>query len=172
MATNKIYADPGSTFTFEASGGDVGWTPQNTASLYGRISAVWDRGSGAKPARYKWRCTTRWVATPSYGDCLRLYLVTSSASATPAVTDGGYTFGDAQLSTENPLLADCTPIGGVAANSVDQPYCASGIVYIYDRYVAIAAFNASTVSSKALTNTAGDHYLTLTEVPDEIEAAS
>ena len=106
---------------------------QNEGTAKGRISNVWDRGAGSLPSRYLWRCTTRWVATPTLGDCLRLYLATSSASATAALADGGLTFGDAELTTENALLLNCIPLGGVTAEAIDKSFCSSGIIAIHER---------------------------------------
>jgi hypothetical protein len=170
MATNKIYYAPGTVVTFRGSGGDITWTPQNTAADYGRISNVWDRGAGALPARYLWRCTTKWATTPAAGDMLRLYLVTSSASATASLTDGGLTFGDAQLSDEDPLIMNCIPLGGIVAAAIDQAFCSSGLVTIYERYVALACFNGQ--SSETLTNTETDHICTFTPVPDDVQEAA
>jgi hypothetical protein len=99
-----------------------------------------------------------------------LYLVTSSASADASVTDGNLTFGDATLTSENALLLNCKAIGGVVSEAADHAYCASGIVCITERYVALACWNGS--GTKALTNTAGDHVCTFTPIPDDIQAAS
>jgi hypothetical protein len=171
MATNKVYYSPGTVVTFRGTGGgDVLWTMQNAAAATGRISDVWDRGAGALPARYLWRCTTKWSVTPALGDMLRLYLVTSSASATASLTDGGLTFGDAALSDEDPLMMNCVPMGGVVADAVDQAHCASGIVLIYERYAALAGWNST--GSETLTNVVTDHICTFTPIPDDIQAAS
>jgi hypothetical protein len=170
MATNKIYATPGTVTTFRGSGGDVTWAPQNEGAGKGRISNVWDRGAGSKPMRYVWRCSTRWAATPTLGDTLRLYLVTSGDGATAAQTDGGLTPSGGELTSENQLMYDCMLVGAVVSDGVDAIRVASGVVNIYSRYVLIAMWNAA--GSKALTNTEGDHIFTLTEMPDDIQAAS
>ena len=172
MATNKVYLSRLPPITFRGTGGgDVLWTPQNIAYAAGRISSVWDRGAGAAPARHLWRCSTRWAATPALGDSLRLYLITSSAAATPGLADGGWTFGDAGVAAELPLLYTAVPIGAVIVGvAADQPWCNSGIITIYDRYVAIVGWNAS--GTKALTNTVTDHIFTFTPICDDIQAAS
>ena len=171
MATNKIYYTPGSVITFQASGGTVAWTPQNTANNNGRISAVWDRGAGAKPARYYWRLKTRWVATPAVGDYSRAYVITSSAAADATLTDGGIAFGDANVGGEGGLR-NCIYLGTLCSDGVDHGISMSGVTYIYERYVGIAVFNAAGSTGKAFTNTATDHIFTLTEVPDDVEAAT
>jgi hypothetical protein len=112
---------------------------------------------------------TRWVATPASGDSLRFYLITSSESATAAATDGGITFGDADIADEYPYYVDCKFIGAVFYAGNMQT-CSSGTIEIYSRYVAIMGFNGS--ATKALTNTAGDHIFTFTEAPEDIQAAS
>ena len=171
MATNKIYYTPGTIVTFRgAGGGDILWTMQNEGTGKGRISNVWDRGEGSLPARYLWRCTTRWVATPTLGDCLRLYLVTAAAAADATLTDGGLTIGDAELTVEDPLFLNCQPLGGVTAQAIDKSYSSQGIVAIYNRYVALASWNAS--GTKAMTNTVTDHVVTFTPIPDDIQAAT
>ena len=170
MSTNKIYATKGDVVTFSGSGGTILWTPQAIAGGNGRISSVWDRGAGSLPTRYLWRLTTKWATTPTAGESLRMYLVTSSVEETAALTDGGFTFGDATITSETELYNNCQAIGSVIARAAVGPYCSSGIIYIYERYVAIAGWNGS--GSDALTNTVGDHIFTLTPVPDDIQAAS
>jgi hypothetical protein len=170
MATNKIYVTPGTTITFRASGGDVLWTPTSVATAAGRISDVWDRGSGSKPARYLWRIMTKWAATPTSGDNMRLYLVTSSNSTGADQGDGGVTFGDAAVSNENPYVYDCRFIGCVMTQAASYSVSASGICEIFSRYVAIMGWNSS--NAVALSSTADDHIFTFTEIPDDIQAAA
>ena len=163
--------ESGTTVTFRGTGGgDVLWTPQNEALGKGRISAVWDRGAGAHPLRYLWRMRTRWVATAAAGDMMRLYLIQASAAADPSQTDGGFTFGDAELSSEVALYQQTQYLGLVISSGVSQVESSSGGCEIYERYVGIAMWNGS--GTKALTNTVTDHIFTLTELPDEVEAAA
>jgi hypothetical protein len=165
MATQKIYEAPGTPITFRGSGGTVPMTPQNEAAAKGRISNSWDRGAGAQPARYKWRMRTRWVATASSADSLRVYLVTSDG----ANPDGTLSATDAELTSETPLANNCQFLGAVMSAGVSQVEVSSGVCSIHDRYVQIAVWNAST--SKALTNTETDHIFTLIPIPDDIQAA-
>jgi len=171
MATQNIYRSVGATVAFRATGGgDVVWTPQNEGTGKGRISAVWDRGAGNLPQRYKWACCCRWVATPAANDRFSLYLITARAAADAAQTDGALTLGDAELTTEAELLANCFCFGNVIATAVDKLFVASGLVLLYDRYIGIAGWNGS--ATKALTNTATDFICTFTPMPDDIEAAA
>jgi hypothetical protein len=58
----------------------------------------------------------------------------------------------------------------VTAQAIDKSYSSQGIVAIYNRYVALAGWNAST--TKAMTNTVTDHVVTFTPIPDDIQAAT
>ena len=166
MATQKIYETPGSAVAFRGSGGTVTLTPQNEGAGKGRVSNPWDRGAGSQPARYKWRMRTRWAATPAAGDTLRIYLVTSDGTN----PDGTVSATDAELASETSLLNNCQFIGSVVSAGVDQVEVGSGVCMIHDRYVQVAVWNGS--AAKALTNTEADHILTLTPIPDDIQAAS
>lgn len=166
MATQKIYETPGSTVTFRGSGGTITFTPQNEALGKGRISNQWDRGTGAQPARYKWRLRTRWAATPGSGDTLRLYLITSDGTN----PDGTLSSADAELTSETPLSNNCQFLGAVVAAGVDQVEVSSGVCAIHDRYVQVAVWNGS--ANKALTNAEADHVLTLIPIPDNIQAVA
>jgi len=170
MSTQQILALPGTLISFKDTSGDVVWTPADTALGHGRISAVWDRGTGAKPMLYRWEARVKWVATPAAGDEWRLYLVRSSASATAANTDGGLTFGDADLTSETELSTHCKYVGRVVAAAADAAKCTHGGVEIADRYVAVAGWNAS--ATKAIGTTDADMEFTLTPLIDEIQAAS
>lgn len=166
MATQKVYESPGTTVTFRGAGGTITLTPQNEGAGKGRISNAWDRGAGAQPARYKWRLRTRWAATAASGDSVRIYLVTSDG----ANPDGTLSATDAELTNETPLLNNCQFIGAVLSSGVSQVEVSSGVCLIHDRYVQVAVWNGS--AAVALTNTEADHILTLTPIPDDIQAAS
>lgn len=149
----------------------VVWTPQAEGTGKGRLSAVWDRGAGHLPERYRFRCSTRWAATPAAGDSLRLYLPSSEGIATAALADGALTFGDAELTSEVPLVYDCDPLTPYpVAGAVDQLWITSGLARITARYVAMAGWNSS--ATKALTNTATDHWCLFYPADRVIEAAA
>lgn len=165
MATQKIYETPGTTVAFRGSGGSITLTPQNEAAAKGRISNPWDRGAGSQPARYKWRMKTRWAATATSGESLRIYLVTSDGTN----PDGTLSAADAELAAETPLLNNCQFIGAVISSGADQVEVSSGLCMIHDRYVQVAVWNGS--AAKAMTNTESDHIFTLIPIPDDIQAA-
>ena len=126
------------------------WTPQNTATGHGRISAVWDRGSGAHPLRYTSRMRTQWNATAGNGDELRLYIVQADAAADPTQTDGGITFGDADTTNENPLLYNALYLGCIMSNGASHPESTSGLVYLSGRYVGVAAWNGAGSQARSI----------------------
>lgn len=160
---------PLATTTFAAAGlGDILWTPQNEAFGKGRLSNVWDRGPNAIPRRYQWSASTRWVATPAANDRWTIWLITADAAADPAQTDAGLTLGDAELTTESELLANCQSLGSILATAVDKLFVASGLIDLYARYIAIAGWNGST--AKALTNTAGDFRCRFLPIVDALQA--
>lgn len=173
-----LLAHTSGTFATDLSAGKwlllsqaIVWTPQAEGTGKGRLSAVWDRGAGHLPADYRFRCSTRWAATPAAGDALRLYLPASMAAATAALTDGGLTFGDAELTSEAALSSDCQPLWPYPiAAAVDQLWIVSGEARITARYVALAGWNSS--ATKALTNTASDHWCLFYSIPPSIEAAA
>jgi hypothetical protein len=166
VATQKVYETPGTTVTFRGSGGTVTFTPQIEGQAKGRISNQWDRGAGSQPARYKWRMKTRWVATATSGDALRIYLITSDG----ANPDGTLSATDTELGIEAPLMGNCQFIGAVVSAGVNQVEASSGVCLIHDRYVQVAVWNGS--ATKGLTNTETDHIFTLIPIPDDIQAAS
>lgn len=169
MTTQLILAAPQAAVTFGAPGvGTIAWTPQNEGTAKGRISAVWDRGAGDLPRWYRWRCSARWVATPAANDRFSLWLITADAIATPSLTDGNLTFGDAELTTETELIANCLPFGCVLATATDRLFVSSGVLSLESRYIGIAGWNGS--ATKALTNTATDFLFSLTPVPDSLQA--
>jgi hypothetical protein len=169
MTTQLLLASPGTPVVFAAAGlGDVLWTPASTALAHGRLSAVWDRGVGHLPVRYRWLASVRWVATPAANDRWSLWFVTADAAADPAQTDGALTLGDADLSTENELLANASPFGTILATANDKLFLSSGVIDLFSRYLAIAGWNGS--STKALTATPGDFFLRLEPIPPVIEA--
>ena len=169
MTTQLSLLAPQTPVTFgPAAIGDVIWTPQNEALARGRISAVWDRGAGHVPLRYRWSAKVRWVATPAANDRWSLWLVQADAAADPSKTDGGLTLGDAELTAETELLANCQLFGTVLATAVDKQFAASGVVDLYSRFVAIAGWNGS--ATKALTNTAADHAVVFTPEPFALQA--
>lgn len=160
---NKVYINPETAVTFAPSGGNVAFTVTSLANNAGRISAQWDRGSGAKPARYVWRAKTKASAALTAGTALDIFMSTSNGS----IQDGNLGTSDAAISSVEKMnnLRGC---GAIIADSTTsgEPLQSSGIVTIYDRYVSVVWWNRL---GQALTGTASDHAFVLTPVPDEIQ---
>jgi hypothetical protein len=171
MATQKVLTTLGTPLVFKNTGGDAVWIPADTALALGRQSAVLDL-TALHALRYEWRCTVQWVATPAAGDQFRIYLVTSSASATAALTDGGSTFGDAEVAAATEVLyqANTKLIGIVTATAADVIFCASGIIEIGARYVGVCGYNGS--ATKAMHATDATFHFTLTPLIDDVQAAA
>lgn len=160
---NKIYAAPESVVSFKASGGTVTFTPTSLASGSLRVSAQYDRGSGSKPGRYVWRLTTK-LASVAAGAFVSVYLSTSDGTT----QDGNLGTSDATSSSAD-KIRNLQWIGNVVCDKGSdsaEPWNGSGVVEIFDRYVSVVVYN---ISGVALSSTAGDHILTLTPMPDEIQ---
>jgi len=170
MASQQILLLPGTAVSFKDAAGDVVWTPKDVAAGAGRISAVHDRGAGAQAELYRWECRVKWVATPAAADPFRLYIVRSSAAATPANTDGFFTFGDAGVAAETELANNCLYIGQVLAGAADVARCSHGTVMLYDRYIAVAGWNAS--ATKAMGTTDADLEFILTPMIPDVQASA
>lgn len=166
MTTNKIYYTPGTAAVFQDTSGDVTFTMKDGVTTgNGQISNQLDRGAGSLPARYKWEATIKWVATPTLGDAVRIYMYAAqkASSAVDLTGDGDVTpetkFGNFAL------------IGQVVCSvAADQAFYASGIIEIYGRYVNLGIWNTS--ATKALNATSNACSITLTPIPDDIQAAA
>lgn len=161
--SNKIYVAPETAIVFKSSAGDVVFTPTSVADQAGRISAQWDRGAGSKPSLYRWRAKTKAAAALTAGNVLEIWAATSDGT----IEDGNQSTADAAFATASKrnnlqyvgvIVADSTTNGEVQQGS--------GYLMIRDRYVSIVWWNAF---GQALSSTAGDHSISLTPVPDEIQ---
>lgn len=161
---NLIYAAPGTSIVFAASGGDAVITLASLADAAGRISAQFDRGSGSKPAIYRWQARTRANVSPVVGVVARIYLALGD--------DGSFVMGDwstaDQAVSVETLLLNAQFLGSVAADiaNTTQDFVASGLVEIRSRYIQVAWWNAM---GQALSSTAGNHEFRLTPYSDEIQ---
>jgi hypothetical protein len=165
MATNAVYEKPGTTVTFTASGGDVTFTLNDTVDLGdGQVSNQWDRGAGSLAPYLKWEACMKWVATPTLGDTVRIYMQASSiAAAADYVADAAITpetkFGNFSL------------IGAVICSiASDIVFYANGVVKVSGRYVNLGVWNAS--ATKDLNATANVSYIKLTPFYPDIQAAA
>ncbi len=161
---SKQYLNPETKITFKGSGGDVTLTFASTADQALAVSAQYDRGTGAKPALYRWRIKTQINASGTVGKQVRIYLVqTNDATDIP----GRIGTTDAEISSAADRTRNLgTPIGAanadVATSATD--FIATGVCFVYDRYLSVALFNDMGV---ALHATEGNHYFELTPIPPE-----
>lgn len=166
MTTNLIKYSPQTASVFQESGGNITFTLNDTVDLgNGAISNQLDRGAGDLPARYKWEATIKWVATPTLGDVVRIYLYAAQKANTAVDLTGD---GDVTPETK---FGNFALIGQVICSvAADQAFYGSGIVEIYGRYVNLGVWNAS--ATKDLNATANACSITLTPIPDAIQAAA
>jgi hypothetical protein len=164
MSTNAVLIKTGTPVTFTKSGGDVTFTLDDTVDLgNGQVSNQWDRGTSSVPTTYKWKATIKWVATPTLGDTVRIYLFDSPTTTADLAADGDVT---PETKFNNFRLIG-TAICSVAA---DQVFYASGVVEIFGRYVNLGVWNGS--ATKDLNATDNASYIVLTPYYPEIQAAA
>lgn len=165
MTTNAVLDKQGTSITFTKSGGDVVFSLDDGVDAgNGQCSDQWDRGAGAsRPTLYKWEAYIKWVATPTLGDVVRIYLWDATTTAGDIVADGDVTpetkFGNFRL------------IGQVVCiNAGDQVFYGTGLVTIFGRYVNLGVWNAS--ATKDLNATANVSKIILTPFNPDIQAAA
>jgi hypothetical protein len=163
---NLILNLAGSIITFAPSGGTVAITLTSLGNGAGRVSAQWDRGAGAQPGLYIAQMETKAAAALAVGAQLFVYLLQSSNSADVpgnlGTADAAVASSDKQRNLGAPIItinADSTSNGEIQISN-------SNIIEVYGRYVSLFAWNAL---GQALTGTGGDHYITLTPVPAEVQ---
>lgn len=162
MAT-KVYGARETAIVFKSSGGDAAFTPTSLANAAGRVSAQYDRGATSKPTIYIWRARTKLNVSPTVGAILSVYLATSDGTD----ADGELGTTDAALPAAD-RRRNLTLIGVIQADeaSTTRSMNASGLVEIRERYVQVVWYNEF---GQALSGTAGDHQVTLTPAPDELQ---
>lgn len=166
---NLIYTLPETAISFTESGGDAVFTPKNTANGAGRVSAQYDRGSGAKAMRYRVEAAFKVgtnITPGTAGVQAEFYVATAHVSNTVVESTLGTT--DAALTAKNQLL-NAFLVGvivpdGTAAGA--GPYVRSWVVEILARYISVAVWNAT---GQTFTNVNGDTYVKLVPMPDQIQ---
>jgi hypothetical protein len=164
MATNAVLTKMGTPVVFTASGGDVTFTLDDTVDLgNGQVSNQWDRGTSAVATTYKLSAAIKWVATPTLGDVVRIYLYDSQNTSRDLTGDGDVTpetkFGNFRF------------VGQVICSvAADQTFYGSFVVEILGRYVNLGVWNAS--ATKDLNATANACNITLTPCYPDIQAAA
>lgn len=163
MAASKIYYNPETAVVFKSSGGDITFTPQNIASGDARVSAQWDRGSGAQPGLYRWFAKTNSGSAYTIGRSVQVFLA-QAKDATDLPSNVGTS--DASISSAIDRTRPLDMIGSIIApvTTASTALIQSGICFLAARYVSLLWFNDLGVT---LTNTAGDHEFTLQPLTPE-----
>lgn len=96
QAVQLQYVRPGTPVVFATSGGTVTWTLSNRTSGTGRISARYDKGTGAQPGLWDIRCWISLTGTNVVGSTIEYYVATSNGTR----ADGEVGTADAALNSD------------------------------------------------------------------------
>jgi hypothetical protein len=143
---NALYLVRGTPLLFAdtAQTEDVALTLSALANGAGRVSAVYDQGSGAKPALWEWRLHLQLTGTNVVGAAIEVYCFTSDNS----YEDGEIGTSDAALTTSkrnNGKLAGQLIVDQTTTNTT---MTASGTLLIPTRYFSMGLWNATTLPLK------------------------
>jgi len=150
---SKQYVNPESSILFADSAQTPAatWTLSALASGAGRISARYDRGTGAHSAFYKWRCWAALTGTNVVGATVEYYIATGDGTH----VDGEIGTADASLATDKRRNLTLLGILSVDQTTTNVAMTTSGLVYIPDRYVSLGVWNATTLPFKTDTAISG-----------------
>jgi hypothetical protein len=140
---SKQYTTPETVILFA----DAAQTSTNKALLtltalaagVGRVSAQYDRSAAAHAGWYKWRCWASLNGTPTVGNTIEYYLVTSDGTR----IDGEVGTADAALTVEKRRNLQPPMILQVDQTTTNITMTTSTLVYVPDRYISIAVWNSS-----------------------------
>lgn len=170
MAPVKVLTHEESVISWKSSGGTAVLTLTSLGNNALRVGAQVDRGAGAVAMKYRWRLRTALGATTTsvvIGNALTVHIATADTSDATKV-DGNVGQADA-TATSIDKRRNLQPCG---VDEVDKTAAAgdvwisSGVVTIEARYISGCVANEC---GNTLSATAGDHELTLTPMPDEIQ---
>jgi hypothetical protein len=161
--TGKVYRALETPIVFTDSSGDEAITLQNLASGAIRVSDQHDRGTGSKPAKYRWRSVIQWSSTPTLATWAEIYIAGSDGT----YVDGTVGTSDASVGSST-QLKNLLWIGNVIVQSASAAtdMIASGECVIVDRYFSVVVYNRANI---AFQNTANVSNVILTPAPDEIQ---
>lgn len=169
MTTQNVYLTTKTAFTWKGSGGDAVLSMTSVANGAGRLGGRLDLGAFPKPGWYRLFAEMKPQATPTVGNLIRIYLAHWNDDSTPAWADGAVGSADAAFATENDLKNLKLALNLRVENASSRLIRGSGLVYIPTRYVSPVVWNAS---GAALTTTATDHFIAITPIVDDIQAAA
>lgn len=156
MAVGDILVYNGTAKVFKSSGGDAVFTGTSVANAAGRISGSIDMGT-PRAGRYRVGVQTKFVATPTSGAGLAVYLARSDDNT---VRDGNFGASDAAVSDID-IPPQCLFCGNLPADNVTTAQVTSFEVETGARYLSVVLWNAT---GAALSATATDHIITITPI--------
>lgn len=161
---NEIYALPGTAVLFDAAGTNVAITCTSLAAAAGRVSAQWDRGTGAQPMTYLWEARAILQSGSVLGEAIDFFLPTYAvASKVP----GRLGTSDAALGSTNQLGSIRRQrIGSLTAEGNTSELVGSGYVTLIGRYGSLVVVNWTTAIFSA---TSTDFEFRLTPHPEQIQ---
>src|SRR5512145_1777367 len=163
---NKVYTVVEELITFSDSGGSAVITLQNLATVTGRLSARYDRGTGAKPSRARIWGKFQLETAGAVGEQIEVYVVNWSSHATP-LGEGALGTADAALTADQRLnLGVPALIVIVDKTTTAADIIGSAIIEVAGRYVSVGVWNATTDN---LENTANASQVSIEWLPDEIQ---
>ena len=158
---NEILVKNGTTKVWKSSAGDAVFTGTSVANNAGRIGGALDMGA-TRAGRYRVQVITKFVATPTSGLTLAVYLVRSDDNTT---RDANLGSSDAAVSDAD-LPPQCLFCGVLSADNVTTQQVASFEVETGARYLSPLLWNAT---GAALSATAGDHIINITPIVTEVQ---
>lgn len=161
---SKLYNAVETSVVFKSSGGDVVLTFASTADQALAHSAQYDRGTGSKPGLYRWFLRAEASGTQTAGRQLRIYLIQAKdATDVPGripTTDGEV----ASASNRVRNLGSPIGVGNSDSTTSTDEIIASGICFIYSRYVSVGIFNDL---GQALNASETGQYFEIAAIPPE-----
>lgn len=162
MATD-ILLEQGTSITIKETAGDVVFTPKNIANNAARMSASIDLGEKFA-RRYHVLLESKLQIAPTAGLSIEVFWAGSPDSTKwPGKVTGSDAAYPATIDDNKKQL---TPIGTITVHSSTDAQIDSCALSPLTRYGVIVWVNKT---GKTLTNTAGDHIVTLTPVIDELQ---
>ena len=163
----KTYADTANAITFKDSGGSAVFTLQNLAYGSGRVSAQYDRGTGAKPCLYEVLAVMQWEDNPAAADAARVSVVDHDGTLIP----GTLGTADAAVTIEAKLTQGNNYQTAVSAEAAtgSTNRIARGYALLHHRYVSVAVWNGS--ATKNFKNSANVSYVRLTPIVETVTDA-
>jgi hypothetical protein len=139
---NEVYIVRGTELLFNGeAGADVAISAESLANAAGRVSAQKDWGAAPRPERYSWVCECQWVATPTQGLGLELYIAEAPDSDNTRIA-GDVGSSDAVLGDID-MRRNLKYIGSVVSeNAAASEVCRSkGEFVSTERYWSLVVYN-------------------------------